>query len=80
VVAVGRGLHLHIAALGVLAGGAPRSVDGGVGVLAVQGAAAGQGALHVVWTRGEDHVLKGPYYTTRCECDQPFTSHFKIVM
>lgn len=41
-------LHLHVAALRVFAQ-SRRVVDGGVRVLAVQGAGAGQRALHVVW-------------------------------
>lgn len=44
---VSRRFHLHVAALRVFAGGG-RVVDGGVRVLAVDGAGAGQGALHVV--------------------------------
>lgn len=47
VLVASRRLHLHVAALGVLAQ-TRRVVDGGVRVLAVQGAGAGQGALHVV--------------------------------
>lgn len=44
---VSRRLHLHVAALGVFA--QTRAVaDGGVRVLTVEGAGAGQGALHVV--------------------------------
>uniref|UniRef100_A0A3B3T2M8 small monomeric GTPase n=1 Tax=Paramormyrops kingsleyae TaxID=1676925 RepID=A0A3B3T2M8_9TELE len=44
------GFHLHVAALRVLAGRAGGVPDGGVGVLAVQGAGAGaaHGALHVI--------------------------------
>lgn len=47
VLVVPRRLHLHVAALRVFAEGG-RVVDGGVRVFAVQGAGAGQGALHVV--------------------------------
>lgn len=44
------GFHLHVAALRLLAGRAGGVPDGGVGVLAVQGAGAGaaHGALHVI--------------------------------
>lgn len=42
----GRG-HLHVAALGVFAEGGG-VVDGGVGILTVEGAAAGHGALGVI--------------------------------
>lgn len=48
VLTASRRLHLHVAALRVFAQ-SRRVVDGGVRVLAVQGAGAGQGALHVVW-------------------------------
>lgn len=47
VLVVSRRLHLHVAALRVLAV-SWWVVDGGIRVLAVQGAGAGQGALHVV--------------------------------
>lgn len=47
VLVASRRLHLHIAALRVLAE-ARGVIDSGVGVLAVQGAGAGQRSLHVV--------------------------------
>lgn len=53
VLTVGRRLHLHVAALGVFAQ-SRRVVDGGVRVLTVQGAGAGQRALHVVWREEEE--------------------------
>lgn len=54
---VSGGLHLHVAALRVLAGQARRVADGGVRVLAVQRARAGgaQARLHVVYR--ETHTV-----------------------
>ena len=65
--AVGRGLHLLVAALVVPAGQAPRRVgDGGVGILTIQRKAAGQGALHVLWERRERRV--NAWTQTCAEC------------